>query len=82
MIFINKAVHVWHFNKAFKWHSEMEYIMSTGKKSIQVVTVTRLKDPVCNSILNLQPPVAGKHLSLAVINAMAFLSFTTVAPKL
>lgn len=37
----------------------MEHIMSTEKKNIQVVTVTRLKDSVCNSILNLQPPVAG-----------------------
>lgn len=42
----------------------------------------RLKDSACNSILNLQPPVAGKHPPLTIIDAMVFLSFTTVAPKL
>lgn len=50
-------MNVWHFNKAFKWHSEMEHIMSTKKKSIKIVAVTHLKD--YNSILNLQPSVAA-----------------------
>lgn len=50
----------------------MEHTMSTEKKSIKVVTVTCLKD--CNSILNLQPPVAGEYLSLTIIHAMVFLT--------
>lgn len=49
--------------------------MCTEKKSVSVVTVTRLKDSACNSILNLHP-------SLTIIDAMVFLSFTSVAPKL
>lgn len=40
----------------------MEHILSTKKKSIKVVAVTHLKD--YNSILNLQPPMAGKYLCL------------------
>lgn len=50
----------------------MEHIMSTEKKSIKVVAVTCLKD--CSSILNLQPPVAGKYLSLTIIHTLVFLT--------
>lgn len=50
----------------------MEHIMSTKKKSMKIVAVTRLKE--CNSILNLQPPVAGKYLCLTIIHAMVFLT--------
>lgn len=56
----------------------MKHIMSTEKKGIQVVTVTHLKDSVCNSILNLQLPAAGKHLPLT----MVFLSFTIAATSI
>lgn len=49
----------------------MEHILSTKKKSIKVVAVTHLKD--YNSILNLQPPMAGKYLCLTIIHAMVFL---------
>lgn len=50
----------------------MEHIMSTEKKSIKVVAVTCLKN--CSSILNLQPPVAGKCLSLTIIHTLVFLT--------
>lgn len=46
----------------------MEHIMSQEEKGIEVVTVTHLKDS-CNSVLNLQPPAAGKHPTLMLINA-------------
>jgi len=60
----------------------MQHIMSTGKKTIQIVTVACLKDSVCNSIQNLQPPAAGKHPSLTILHAMVFWSFTCAARKL